>query len=77
MAKKLTDFTTPTGISGNLFDISSWISLILGTVVLLATFGIGQNLASKVNGKGPIDTEIEQPWKSPVAAVTGNTETFI
>jgi hypothetical protein len=64
---KLTDFKTPTGTSGNLLNPMDWLQLILGVVVLLATFGIGQNIANKINGKGPFDTEIEQPWKSPVS----------
>lgn len=77
MAKKLTDFQTPTGASGNLFDITSWTSLILGTIMLLVTFGIGQNLAQKLNGKGPIDTDIEQPWKSPANVLNPQPYTFV
>jgi hypothetical protein len=68
---KLTDFKTPTGTTGNLFNPMDWLQLILGVIVLLATFGIGQNLANKLNGKGPFDTEIEQPWKSPVSMTLG------
>lgn len=66
---KLGDFKTPTGASGNLFDINSWIGLILGTIVLFVTFGLGQKVAQNLNGKagGFLDTSIEQPWKTPLA----------
>jgi hypothetical protein len=70
LVAKLTDFKTPTGTSGNLLNPMDWLQLILGVVVLLATFGIGQNIANKINGKGPFDTEIEQPWKSPTPVQT-------
>lgn len=64
---KLTDFTTPTGVKGNLFDLQSIWGLILGTVVLLATFAMGQNVANKVSGKVPlVDTQIEKPYRDPV-----------
>lgn len=68
---KLTDFKTPTGVSGNLFDVSSWLGLIVGTVVLFITFGLGQKLAQGLNGKIGIDTNIEQPWQNPMAQQTG------
>jgi hypothetical protein len=69
---KITDFKTPTGASGNLFDITSWTSMILGTVVLLATFGIGQNIASKLNGKGPFDTDLEPVFKNPLPPMSND-----
>lgn len=69
MSKKLTDFQTPMGQQGNLFSLTSWTSMILGTVVLIATFGIGQSIAQKLNGKGPIDTDIEPIFKNPAANV--------
>jgi hypothetical protein len=66
---KLTDFQTPTGQAGNLFDLTSWTKGILGVLFLFITFGIGQRLAQKLDGKGPFDTSIEQPWKSPSVPV--------
>lgn len=65
--KNLGSFTTPMGASGNIFSVNSWFSMILGTVVLFVTFGLGQKLAQKADGKFGLDTNIEQPWKgSPV-----------
>lgn len=64
---KLGDFKTPTGASGNLFDVGSWLALIIGTIVLFITFGLGQKVAQGLNGKIGLDTNIEQPWQSPVA----------
>lgn len=65
MAKaKLANFTTPTGVQGNLFDLGSIWSLVLGSVVLLATFAMGQNVARAVTGKVPaIDTTPEKPFR--------------
>jgi hypothetical protein len=59
------EYTTPTGVKGNLFDIKGIGSLILGTFVLLFTFAMGQNLAAKVNGKaaGFIDTKPTYPFE--------------
>lgn len=61
---KLTDFQTPTGAKGNILSVSSWVSMILGTVMLFVTLGIGQNLARKVDGKGPIDSSVEYPFST-------------
>lgn len=72
MAKKLGDFQTPTGASGNIFNISDWASLIVGAIVLIITFATGQHLANKMGGKLPgVDTQIEQPWVSPVPVAQG------
>lgn len=66
---KLTDFTTPTGVKGNILNIGQLWSLMLGTLVLIVTFAMGQNLANKVSGRVPmVDSTIEQPWKSEVQA---------
>ena len=64
---KLGDFKTPTGVSGNIFSPMTIVQMILGTVVLFFTVAVGQNIASRVNGKagGFIDTKVEQPWSSP------------
>lgn len=73
---KLTDFKTPTGASGNIFNPSDWIGLILGTVVLFVTFAAGQNIAGKINGKagGFVDTQIDpiiaRPQPATPAAVS-------
>lgn len=64
---KLGDFKTPTGSSGNVFDLGSWLALIVGTIVLFITFGMGQKVAQGLNGKLGLDTNIEQPWQTPMA----------
>jgi hypothetical protein len=63
---KLTDFQTPTGATGNLLNPTSWLSLIMGTVVLLITFSVGQNVANKLNGRGGglIDSKPENPFQT-------------
>ena len=67
---KLGDFKTPTGASGNLLNPMDWLSFILGAVVLIITFAMGQNFANKLGGKIPgLDSTIEQPWKSDVPVV--------
>jgi hypothetical protein len=50
---KLGSFEAPTGAKGNIFDIGDWGSMILGTVMLLVTFGIGEHFANKITGKVP------------------------
>lgn len=67
---KLTDFKTPTGGSGNILNPSDWLNFILGAVVLIITFAVGQNIANKIGGKVPgVDATIEQPWKSQVQVI--------
>lgn len=67
---KLTDFQTPTGAKGNLLDPSSWLALILGSAVLLITFAMGQNVASKISGRVPmLDSTIEKPYVDRPAPV--------
>lgn len=65
---KLTDFTTPTGAKGNILDPTSWFSMILGSLVLIVTFALGQNLVQKVGSKVPFDTTIDPLVKTPMAA---------
>lgn len=70
MAKKLGDFKTPTGGGGNILNPMDWIGYILGAMVLIITFAMGQNFASKLGGKVPgVDASIEQPWTSPKPVV--------
>jgi hypothetical protein len=69
---KLGDFKTPTGASGNVLNPMDWLSFIVGAVVLIITFAIGQNFATKIGSKLPIDTQVDQPWKSDIPAATGN-----
>lgn len=62
---KLGEFKTPTGGSGNVLNPMDWLAYIVGAVVLIITFAMGQNFANKIGGKVPgIDATIEQPWKS-------------
>lgn len=74
---KLTDFQTPTGAKGNLFDITSWTSLILGTVMLFVTLGIGQNVARKLDGKGPLDTSVEYPFSTGAPVPNNEQRKFV
>lgn len=69
MKLKLTDFKTPTGVTGNLLNFGQLWQLILGSMVLLLTFAMGQNILGKLSGRVPfVDTQIEQPWNSPQSA---------
>lgn len=63
---KLGQFQTPTGATGNILNPMDWLGLIVGAVVLIITFAVGQNLAGKVGSKLPIDTQVDQPWASPI-----------
>ena len=70
---KLGDFKTPTGASGNLLNPMDWVAFILGAMVLIITFAMGQNFANKLGGKIPgMDAQIEQPWKSEPVVMPGN-----
>jgi hypothetical protein len=68
---KLGDFKTPTGASGNIFNINDLLSMIVGAFLLIITFAVGQNLANKMGSKLPIDTQIDQPWQSPQIVPVG------
>lgn len=62
---KLGDFKTPTGASGNILNPMDWLAFIVGAMVLIITFAMGQNFAQKLGAKVPgLDSTIEQPWKS-------------
>lgn len=63
---KITDFTTPTGQHGNLLSPSSWIQMILGVIVFLIAFAIGQNITQKAGSKLPFDTQIDPIVKQPI-----------
>lgn len=72
---KLGEFQTPTGAKGSIFNVSDWFSLILGAVVLLITFALGQNFTQKLGSKLPVDTTVDQPWKSnPVILQNANNQ---
>ena len=63
------DFTTPTGAKGNVFSIKSWVSLILGSFMLLVTFAMGQSLKNAFAKKFTmVDTNIESIIKNPEAS---------
>jgi hypothetical protein len=65
---KITDFTTPTGQHGNLFNIGDWAKIILGAFVFLIGFAMGQNLVQRITGKVPfIDTTIDPIVYQPQA----------
>lgn len=62
---KLGDFKTPTGGSGNVLNPMDWVAYIIGAVVLIITFAMGQNFANRLGSKIPgVDSQIEQPWQS-------------
>lgn len=74
----MTEFQTPTGAKGNILNPRDWVSLILGGFMLLATFGIAQNVARGVTNKLPmIDTNIERPWTNPPMAPKVSNEIVI
>jgi hypothetical protein len=62
---KLGNFETPTGSKGNVFEIGSWGSLILGSMIMVLTFGIGEHIASRVQGKVPM-TSVSNPFPPQV-----------
>lgn len=70
---KLGQFQTPTGAKGNIFSLDSWVSMIVGAVVLIVTFAIGQDLAKKIGGVAPVDTTVDRPWKA-VPKMAGDVE---
>jgi hypothetical protein len=72
---KLGDFKTPTGQSGNIMSISSWMQGILGAMFFIIAFAIGQSVTAKLGGKVPyVDTTIDKPWKDPVLTTVRNVE---
>jgi hypothetical protein len=75
---KITDFETPTGQKGNLFSPMTWIPLITGSLVLLATFSAAQKLGGAIGNKIPlIDSTPNSPWQSqPVPSNSDRTMYF-
>jgi hypothetical protein len=72
---KLGNFQTPTGAKGNVFDVSSWFSLIVGAIVLILTFALGQNLANRIGASVPgVDSSIDRPWSQPQPEVQANNK---
>lgn len=74
---KLGEFQTPTGAKGNILNPTDWLSLVVGAIVLIVTFALGQNLASKMGSKLPIDTTIDQPWASPMPVKVNDRQKVI
>lgn len=56
---KLGDFKTPTGLSGNVFSLSSWMELILGAAVLFLAVATGQKIVQKIPANPVLDKQIE------------------
>lgn len=66
---KITDFTTPLGVKGNLLSVSSWLNVILGAVVLIIGFAIGQTATGWIGRKVPaIDTTIDPIIRQPATS---------
>jgi hypothetical protein len=64
--KKLTDFQTPFGATGNIFSLQSWLGLIVGSLVLIIAFATAQNIGKRISGRVPaIDTNIDPIWSQP------------
>lgn len=75
---KLLDFETPTGQKGNVLNPMSWVPLVLGTVVLLATFSMGEKLGSIVSGKIPlVNTRPQYPFAPTAQAAPASTDLYI
>lgn len=51
---KITDFETPMGTKGNILKPSTWVPLILGSLVLLITFSAAEKAGKLVSGKIPL-----------------------
>ncbi|MEA4892669.1 MAG: hypothetical protein VB085_08925 [Peptococcaceae bacterium] len=64
---KLGDFKTPTGASGNVFSLSSWTELILGTAVFLLAIATGQKIVQAIPSNRVLDTSIEPIATQPTA----------
>lgn len=47
-------FETLTGKKGNVFNVSSWVEMVLGAFVMLVTFALGQSLYQKVGARVPV-----------------------
>ena len=63
--KQFGEYTTPTGSKGNIFSISNWAQLIIGVMVFLVAFAMGQSLTARVGSMLPIDTTIDSVVKQP------------
>ena len=63
--------TLPTGAQANFFSPSSWANLIIGVIMFLIAFAIGQNFTSRIGGVLPIDTTIDPIIKQPAQAQAG------
>jgi hypothetical protein len=74
---KITDFQTPLGAKGNILNPKDWVGLILGGVVLIASFAMAQNFSRAISRRVPaFDSSIEQPW-SPAPVMSSFTEEVI
>lgn len=67
MKKSIFDFTTPSGTKGNLTSIGDITSMIIGVMIFLLTFGIGQKLFNKVEAVIPYDQKISPLYSVPKA----------
>lgn len=56
---KLGDFKTPTGASGNIFSLSSWMELVIGAAVMFLAIATGQRLVQKIPNNPILDKQIE------------------
>lgn len=71
---KLDKYENPlTGKTDSIFDLGSLFSKVLGVVVMFFIIATGQNVASKISSKVPVDTTIEPLTRQPVVN-TGNTK---
>lgn len=75
---KLTNFKTPTGQTGNILNPKDWFSMVLGVMVLLITFALGQKFTSVVGEKASfVDTSIEKPYNDPQPKPEGKGKVYM
>jgi hypothetical protein len=69
---KLTEFQNPiSGKTGNLFDLGNLWQMILGVVVFMGVFAVGEKIAGSVNGKIPgVSTQPGPIFASPQVQAT-------
>lgn len=53
---KFLDFETPTGIKGNLGNVSDILKLVMGVVVTIGTLAIGKQISEKIDQVLPGNT---------------------
>lgn len=50
---KLGEFTTPTGVKGDVTNPKDWLGLVIGAVIFFGIIGVGQYLLGVIRSKVP------------------------